>query len=604
MKLPFRNRSPQPDRGPDGFEANEYDDGGLDTVGLASGELGRTLGDEHLALDDSDDTALLAHYREAERRAERRPERADVPGAPFSPPGFDDPDFDGSAHDGHLPPRTTSSDLGWSTSSDEGWSGSPDGGWSDGSTGEDDVFGAAAYSPPHDAGYSARQEPAPPRRAVPPPEPAGRRLAADPAGPGRDAPLGSEPDFAADFEGLEPAPEPGDRTPRTWRRSRRMRKLAEQYRGELDSEQRSAWAYLGVLVVLFVGLSGFGWACSGPRATDVAIISPVGADAHPVQVLVRIENDVIVVTGRVPDEAAEAQILDLSRKIYGDQNVIDELDLEADSSFDGGTIRFVGSANQADERAATLHDRLIEEIGLDDRGFDVSFVDASRPPIDVGMALQGDRVSLTGAVPDDGVVAAITTAAEEAWGVGNVDASALTVGNTTLAGGVVRATGSMDGSDQRIGTFSTRLLEQIPEIRIDTSGLVIAGDAQRTAEIQTQINGLVQATPITFVGDTAELAPESDPVLTQIAGLLNQVPGDTVEVVGYTDNTGDEAQQTARTQERADGVVARLVELGLGQDRITGRGAGAADPVGDNATEEGRAANRRIQFTVVTASGG
>ncbi|MFV0259349.1 MAG: OmpA family protein [Acidimicrobiales bacterium] len=583
MKLPFRNRSSRPDRRPDGFEANEYDDGGLDTVGLASGELGRTLGDEHLVLDEPDDSALLAHYREAERRAERRPDRGEPPD-----PVLDHPGFDGSPHDGHLPPRTTSSDQGWSSSPDE----------ADGS------FTGDIYPPPYDAGYSAGHDPAPPRRRVPPPERPERRPAAGSPAPGSAVLAESEPDLVADFEGLEPAPEPGDRTPRTWRRSTRMRKLAEQYRGELDSEQRSAWAYLGVLVVVFVGLSGFGWACSGPRPTDVAIISPVGADAHPVQIVVRIENDVVVVSGRVPDEAAEARIVDLSRKIYGDQNVIDEIDLEEGASFDGGTLRFVGSANQADERAATLHTRLIEELGLDDRGFDVSFVDASRPPIDVTMTLEGDRVSLTGVVPDDGVVGAVTTAAEEAWGVGNVDTVALTVGNTTLTGGVVRATGRLDSSDQRIGTFSSRLLEQLPEIRIDTSGLVIAGDAQRTTEIQTQINELVLATPVVFVADSAELTPESDPVLTQIAGLLNQVPSDTVEVVGYTDNTGDETQQTTRTQQQADAVVARLVELGVGETRITGRGAGAADPVGDNATEEGRAANRRIQFTLVTGSGG
>ncbi|MGC2400167.1 MAG: OmpA family protein, partial [Acidobacteriaceae bacterium] len=67
---------------------------------------------------------------------------------------------------------------------------------------------------------------------------------------------------------------------------------------------------------------------------------------------------------------------------------------------------------------------------------------------------------------------------------------------------------------------------------------------------------------------------------------------------GYTDNTGDAAHNLKLSQGRADSVVAQLGTMGIGADRLVPKGYGEDHPVGDNATPEGRAQNRRISMLV------
>jgi outer membrane protein OmpA-like peptidoglycan-associated protein len=67
---------------------------------------------------------------------------------------------------------------------------------------------------------------------------------------------------------------------------------------------------------------------------------------------------------------------------------------------------------------------------------------------------------------------------------------------------------------------------------------------------------------------------------------------------GYTDNVGDPAANLKLSQERADSVMGALVKLGVAPDRLAAEGYGEQFPVGDNATPEGRAMNRRISMRV------
>ena len=67
-------------------------------------------------------------------------------------------------------------------------------------------------------------------------------------------------------------------------------------------------------------------------------------------------------------------------------------------------------------------------------------------------------------------------------------------------------------------------------------------------------------------------------------------------VTGYTDSTGPEAYNQALSERRANTVKSYLE--GKGISNITAEGRGEANPVGDNATREGRAANRRVEIDV------
>ncbi len=111
--------------------------------------------------------------------------------------------------------------------------------------------------------------------------------------------------------------------------------------------------------------------------------------------------------------------------------------------------------------------------------------------------------------------------------------------------------------------------------------------------------------PRTFVFDnlnfdTAEdkVTPESVSTLSAIIAILKAYPAAKAEISGYTDNVGDPAANVALSTGRSATIARALVDSGIGADRVTTAGYGEANPVADNATEEGRAQNRRTELTV------
>jgi OOP family OmpA-OmpF porin len=101
-----------------------------------------------------------------------------------------------------------------------------------------------------------------------------------------------------------------------------------------------------------------------------------------------------------------------------------------------------------------------------------------------------------------------------------------------------------------------------------------------------------------FATGSATLEPQSSEQLHNIAAILKAYPRTHLTIGGYTDNTGDAAQNLKLSQDRADNVTAELVKLGVAANRLVAKGYGEEHPVGDNATEAGRAQNRRISMLV------
>ncbi len=84
-------------------------------------------------------------------------------------------------------------------------------------------------------------------------------------------------------------------------------------------------------------------------------------------------------------------------------------------------------------------------------------------------------------------------------------------------------------------------------------------------------------------------------VMTQV---LRAYPKSRVTLVGYTDNDGTAEQNVVLARQRVDRLAEILVHGGVRASRIETVGKGAVDFIGDNATPEGRARNRRIELTV------
>jgi hypothetical protein len=80
------------------------------------------------------------------------------------------------------------------------------------------------------------------------------------------------------------------------------------------------------------------------------------------------------------------------------------------------------------------------------------------------------------------------------------------------------------------------------------------------------------------------------------AQVLQENPGLHVVVEGYTDSVGSDSCNQRLSERRADSVRDYLVEKGISPSRIRTRGYGETRPVASNATEEGRAQNRRVEI--------
>jgi OmpA-OmpF porin, OOP family len=94
-----------------------------------------------------------------------------------------------------------------------------------------------------------------------------------------------------------------------------------------------------------------------------------------------------------------------------------------------------------------------------------------------------------------------------------------------------------------------------------------------------------------------DLVKSSDQLANMVA-ILKAFPKVKLKIGGYTDNVGDEKMNMKLSQARAEAVLAHLVKAGVEKARLAAEGYGSQHPVADNATEEGKAANRRIAVRV------
>lgn len=111
------------------------------------------------------------------------------------------------------------------------------------------------------------------------------------------------------------------------------------------------------------------------------------------------------------------------------------------------------------------------------------------------------------------------------------------------------------------------------------------------------LKGRVSLYGIFFDTDRAEIKAESKPALAEIAKLLQQEPNLALHVVGHTDNAGGFEHDLDLSRRRAEAVKAALSnQYGIAAGRLTPNGVAYLAPVASNATDEGRAKNRRVEL--------
>lgn len=131
-----------------------------------------------------------------------------------------------------------------------------------------------------------------------------------------------------------------------------------------------------------------------------------------------------------------------------------------------------------------------------------------------------------------------------------------------------------------------------------------AKDAKISAlEQELQAKQTVRGTLVTFGDvlfdlDRAELKPSGMQNVMTLARFLQENPERQVIIEGYTDNTGSDSHNLDLSERRAGSVQMALVKLGIDPRRIVTQGYGKRYPVSSNATDAGRAMNRRVEVTI------
>jgi len=94
------------------------------------------------------------------------------------------------------------------------------------------------------------------------------------------------------------------------------------------------------------------------------------------------------------------------------------------------------------------------------------------------------------------------------------------------------------------------------------------------------------------------LLPTSYNELARVAELLTTNEKMSITILGHTDNIGTEQRNLEVSRLRANAVMDYLLSIGVNSDRISAKGMGMSQPVADNATDKGRAKNRRVEFVI------
>ncbi len=103
---------------------------------------------------------------------------------------------------------------------------------------------------------------------------------------------------------------------------------------------------------------------------------------------------------------------------------------------------------------------------------------------------------------------------------------------------------------------------------------------------------------VLFDVDKSDLKPDMTDTLTKLTKALTGVGIHGATVEGHTDSTGSDEYNQALSERRAQAVKAQFAANGMNAAEVVAVGKGEADPIADNATDEGRAENRRVVIVV------
>jgi OOP family OmpA-OmpF porin len=235
----------------------------------------------------------------------------------------------------------------------------------------------------------------------------------------------------------------------------------------------------------------------------------------------KIVGNKIALSGSVPDQATRDSMIAKAKEIYGEENVVDELEVNANAPK---VIWFGGIG------------RIFELIrGQVDGG-------------SISADLNANSVTINGEVTDQQIKDSITREAQAAV------SKDVTINN---------------------------------EITI----------AQKS-ELQIELDKELEGKTIEFATGSAELSPEGKKLLDELVPFIQKAKDFPILIGGHTDNRGDAKKNLELSKQRAEAVKKYLIGKNIPEAQLIADGYGSQQPIADNQTEEGRKKNRRIAFIV------
>jgi outer membrane protein OmpA-like peptidoglycan-associated protein len=215
-------------------------------------------------------------------------------------------------------------------------------------------------------------------------------------------------------------------------------------------------------------------------------------------------------------------------------------------------------------------------------------------------------------LPRRGTVAIRVTEEE-----GGASIGAATVTLTPASGTAITLTTDSDGEAEReveAGQY-TVAVEADGHMRRGAREVTVTPRQQTTVEltlrrtprqalVRIQGNRIQILRPVHFRLDSAEIDPDSHALLEQVADVLLRNPDMCrLQIQGHTDSSGGREHNMTLSQQRAESVMAFLVQTGVTADRLAAQGFGPERPVSPNITAAGRSRNRRVEFHITERCG-
>ncbi|NJX15019.1 DUF5723 family protein [Tamlana crocina] len=146
--------------------------------------------------------------------------------------------------------------------------------------------------------------------------------------------------------------------------------------------------------------------------------------------------------------------------------------------------------------------------------------------------------------------------------------------------------GVLDKDDQCVNEAGTVANNGCPEL-----------EPEVTEEIQKTLNEYAKT--ILFNSGKSTIKEESNDVLKEIVGILQEYPSAKFAIEGHTDSVGSNSLNQNLSEARASSVMHYLIENGVASNRLTSQGFGESKPIAPNSTQAGRALNRRVEINLV-----